>query len=787
MSWRHLMAAGLAVLAMAAGALAQGAASPVAFYCDFDGTLYGREGAANPFVACGNATFVDEGTGQGKALRFGGQDDWPDGRTRMPWEKSSLILDGVNLPEDKGVVSLKIRWAGARRWADSKRTWLLVLSPEVGAGLVSPKLQATGLAVVKEADNTLSLFVYQFRDALLNHYFTSAKSGASVADPNAVALRIPVSDARDGEWALIRVGYDRKAGKAWLGLNDKIVSASVEFHPGPWHVMLAGSPPTLDERSRDKGFDGEIDDLIIDRRAPGDTPAAGTERPSPLPPVAQPPKFGSEAVLLKGDEAGEKIERMIRGHFDMTLRYQGLSGGWAFSVGWPSGLCFMSTKVTMPYTRQFFNGSKDANSAWVACQLLAAYEALGDKKYLAGAERTGQALLKMQRKEGFWPYAAHYRPETGEYESIYSDATAPYEDHVQSHPIALLYALGRMTGKKEYTDAANKGVAFIYRGQNANGSWSHHYNFAKKAGESRNGSVGGGEINDDTTTDQMTVMLMAYRMTGEPAYLASYLRAAEWILSAFIDKKAKGWAQQYDANNKPVPARHFEPAAISLSEGIETAPVELMRAYRMTGDRRYVEPLAKWREWMWENRVFSNPEKTAWKWHYYYDPEDGQAFRYQDRQRLPPDPREMSEGGYTAILRQIEKIDQPAPRRAASPETAKAAIGAEDAAILQPEKFRLSTLISSFNWDVGTWIGWENNQGRPSGATIQPQSIRGTLLCHSLFLRRMLKGQVPWTHPRAAYDAVEWSNPFLFVLTPENLYNPLSAEEIAKAKAAPRL
>jgi len=780
--WRRLAAA-MVALWMAVGALAQGTASPVAFYCDFEGTLYGREGAANPFLAGGSLSFVDGGAGQGKALRFGGQDNWPDGRVRLAWEKSSLIMDGANAPDAKGVVSLKIRWTGERRWNDGKPAWLLLLSP-AGSGAVTSKFKGTALGVVKEADNSLALRVYQFHDGRLNHYFQNAKSGASVADPDATPLRIPAGGLPPAEWARIRMGYDAKAGKVWLGLNDKIVSAKTVCLPGPWHVLLAGSPPTLDERSKDKGFDGEADDLIVDRRTPDDTPAAGTEPPAPLPPVAKPPTFTSQAVLLKGDETGEKIERMVRGHFDMVLRTQRANGGWAFTVAWPSGLCFMSTKVTIPYCREFFNGSKDANSAWIACQLLAGYEALGDKRYLEGAERTGQALLKMQRKEGFWNYAARYDAKTGAYESAYADTKAPFEDHVQSHPVALLYALGKMTGKKEYTDAANKGVGFIYRGQNPNGSWSHHYNFEKKAGESRNGDVGGGEINDDTTADQMTVMLMAYRMTGEPAYLASYLRAADWLVSAFIDKKAKGWAQQYDAKNNPVPARHFEPAAISLSEGIETAPIELMRAYRMTGDRRYVEPLAKWRDWMWENRVFSNPEKTAWKWHVYYDPDDGQAFRYQDRKRLPPDPREMLEGGYTAILRQIEKIDKPLPPRVATPATAKSLIRAEDDAMSQPEKFRLSAMLSSFDWNVGTWTGWDT---RPSGFSVFPQSVRATLLCHSVFQRRLLKGQVPWTHPRAAYAQDEWSNPFLFVLTPENLYNPLSAEEIAKARAAPGL
>src|SRR5690606_5277113 len=125
---------------------------------------------------------------------------------------------------------------------------------------------------------------------------------------------------------------------------------------------------------------------------------------------------------------------------------------------------------------------------------------------------------------------------------------------------------------------------FLIQAQNPNGSWSHHYNTIKKSGESSIGALGAGEFNDYSTTGPMAAMILAYRLTGEQRFLDSYLKAANWIHSAFIDKSttggAVGWAQQYDANNKPIQARHFEPVATE-NFGSGMAANEMMNAYRL--------------------------------------------------------------------------------------------------------------------------------------------------------------------------------------------------------------
>ncbi|HRU05997.1 MAG TPA: hypothetical protein P5137_09515, partial [Candidatus Brocadiia bacterium] len=621
-------------------------------------------------------------------------------------------------------------------------------------------------------------------DARMAPNFCSIKSGLEIADPDAVPLRIPAAGLKPDDWNRLRIGWEAASGTVWLGLNNTLQSAKINFRKAYWLCLLVGTPPKIGYTNQ-RGFDGDIDNLVVDSRSPGQAPDA-CALPSALPSMATPEAHVEPAVHLKGSPMGEKMESLVRTHYNMVLRTQRPNGGWAFSVAWPSYMCFLSTKVVIPYARGFFNGSKDGNSAGAACKLIAAWHVLGDKKYLDGAERCAQTLLRTQRPQGFWPYAVRHNPDTGEFEAIYDDEKAPIEDHVQSHPICLFYALHAITGKPEYKAAADKAVEFIYKAQNYTGSWSHHYNLKNQCGEAAQAQYKrAGEINDDSTADQMTIMLMAWRRTGEIRFLASYLRAADWLKSAFIDDKGKGWAQQYDEHNVPIEARHFEPAAISLSEGIDSAPKQLIRAWRLTGDAAYLEPVKKWHRWMMDNRTFTNKEKTKWGWHDYYDPATGQPFRYEKRKRLPADPRQVSEGGYSALLREIERLDKPVKPYVPSKENAEALLKASEGAgelTNDPVANRLRPLplVESFDWTAGSWVF---TQDAPHGPSVSPQTIRGALILHSVFLRRQLRGQIPFDHPLAALGRAEWGSPFYMAMPPRELLKPISPEDVAKARA----
>lgn len=746
---------------------AEGCPKHFRLVCVFEQGLHAARGAVNPFSASGGVKVVQVGGDRGGVARFEGHDPTPEGNRRS-WEKSALIFDGKNVP-GVGTLGLRIRWPGKRHWADNARTWLAVLVPRVGYGRESLGEQGTGLALLKDKDNALVLGAYQFQDGRLDHYFRSRKSGMEVAEPDAAPLRIDVGKLSRGEWTSVRMAWDCRAGRVWLGVDGRVESAQFKLRPSAFLCLLIGTPPNIGYTEQ-RGFDGEIDDLVVDARTPADAPNAGLEIPAALPAMAAADTAMEKAVHLPNDPWAAKWEATLRTHLKRVLEAQ-QSGGWAYSVAFPSMLRFLSSKVVIPYRDECVACSKEQNSAGAAVRLLGAYEALGDAAYLQGAEKTAKMLLTLQQPAGNWVYSAWIEPDTGKVLHILRADLAPFEDHVQSHPVLLMWRLHQITGKPEYEQAAARGVEFILKGQNPNGSWSHHYTLKLKCGQAARGYRNAGEINDYATTDQMMVMLAAYRRTGESRYLASYLRAGDWLVSAFIDKKAKGWAQQYDEQNQPIQARHFEPAAVSLSEGISAAPTALMAAYRLTGDRRYLAPLEKWKRWMLENRIVTDKDKKRGGWHAYYEIETGQAIRMVKRKVLPADPRDVRDGGFSSILKKLDRIH--------TPDAAYVPAEASGRAALTLGRNYMDFFVNDFDKSVGSWAF---DHG-PNGKCFSPQTVRVLFLCWAVYLSRQLRGQIPWDHRMSSLTMHDWVNLFCHVIPPGELRRPLSKEELASARA----
>ncbi len=749
----------------------------VKLYCAFEEGLHASEGAANPFSASGHVTVDPADARRGGVAHFRGH----EGRS-VP-SRSAMVFDGASLPVERGTVGMLLRCSGKRTWADGERTWLMGLVPQVGECLSITTDNGTGLLLYKDTDNSLVLGAYQFHDQRLNPEFRSRESGFDIAEPDQIVARVPVSELPADGWVPVRVGWDRAAGKAWLGVGDVLESAPVDFLPAPWLCLLLGTPPST-RYNEAIGFDGDIDDLVVDTRTPEASPDAGLTVPDPAPAMAQPESGDVEAICLKDDPIGSVYEKVVRAHLDNVVRLQEKHGGWTFSGAWPSGMWFLSTKVVIPYTHNYFNGSKDGNSASCAMRLLGGYTALGETRYLEAAERTAATLIRLQDPQGCWPYGAIHDPEADTFVK-HSPATAALQDHVQAHPTLLLMLLAEATGKDEYKEAAERGLAFMLRTQNPSGSWSHHWDLDENIGEAAQSKYkNAGELNDDATQDQMMMMLAAYRITGEVKYLASFLRSADWIKAVFIDEEAKGWAQQYDEDNKPIPARHFEPPAISLSEGTHSVPRMLMLTYRLIGDEAYLEPCYKWRQWMLDNRVFTNDAKTAWGWHTYYDPETGEAYRTAEGKRLPADPKAVREGGFTSLLREIEDAEKPRPEPLSPEEHARrvtaSAAEAQLAAAGEAGAPKLSSLAQMFDWEAGTWLF---SKGSPTGPIVAPWTVRVSLVTYDVMRRRQLAGQIPWDHPVSWMKQNEWASPLSHLVPPGVMSVRLSPDEVVKARA----
>ena len=70
------------------------------------------------------------------------------------------------------------------------------------------------------------------------------------------------------------------------------------------------------------------------------------------------------------------------------------------------------------------------------------------------------------------------------------------------------------------------------------------------------------------------------------------MRAGDFLLLAQMPEPQPAWAQQYDAAMQPAWARRFEPPSVTGGES-QGVIRTLMRLYRETGERKYLEPIPR--------------------------------------------------------------------------------------------------------------------------------------------------------------------------------------------------
>jgi len=208
---------------------------------------------------------------------------------------------------------------------------------------------------------------------------------------------------------------------------------------------------------------------------------------------------------------------------------------------------------------------------------------------------------------------------------------------------------------------------------------------------------------------------------------------------------------------------------VSLSEGISSVPKMLALAYKLTGDRRYAEPLFKWKKWMLENKIVLDKKTNKGGWHLYYDIETGKPIKMAKRKVLPADPRNVRDGGFSGILYRLDKIDKPVKPYVPNEKSARAAFdGAHN---------YMNYFIDHIDLDAGTWAGGYG----PFGKCFSPQTVRVLFLSWAVYVARQLDGQIPWDHRMSSLTMSDWVSLFCHVMPPAELRKPLTHEEIAAA------
>jgi hypothetical protein len=393
---------------------------------------------------------------------------------------------------------------------------------------------------------------------------------------------LPAAGLDPDAWHHFVVSWDRPADRLWLAVDGKLATGKY-WNPDrtlrPTHTILVGGG--WSHHHAQNPTEAIIDEFrILDLSLPRLYVALSARK-------ALDPK-----TRMKAQDA-------VRSYLDFCRKLQ-VRGGWpGVHYIWPTLIPTHTPARGYQYPSDVYHPVHGYGGGHNAMGMiyLYSYQVTGDERDLMTAVAAGDFTLAMQLESGCW--LGKYIADGMSVKPYYGDGTkgsAILQDGYQSQATMFLAYLWHVTGEERFRRGALKAVAFLRRAQNPNGSWSHHFNLAKGYGESAQGHRGGGEFNDECMQTQMNCMLLGYHLTGDSGYLDAVRRAGDWIVAAQLPPPTFGWADQYDAENRPARARHFEPPACAMRACYYAVRLLLMM-WDLTGDSKYLAPARRW--WRW--------------------------------------------------------------------------------------------------------------------------------------------------------------------------------------------
>ena len=268
----------------------------------------------------------------------------------------------------------------------------------------------------------------------------------------------------------------------------------------------------------------------------------------------------------------------------------------------------------------------------IGLALMQAYAATGERAYLEGAAETARALAATQLDSGGWYAMIEFDPEQQKawcyrrLPSAQRDRTAQAEnkscnastvdDNISQSALELLIRVDVALHGDDplIRDAVAYGLEKFIEAQYPNGAWP--VRFDKRVPTSEAWSAARARYpetwsrtavkiedplfygtNDNLIGDLVRVFLLAHRLYGREEYLATAIRAGEFLLAAQMPDPQPGWAQQYNRDMEPMWGRKFEPPAIASWE-TRRAVDTLLDLHLHTGKERYREAAGRAAAWL---------------------------------------------------------------------------------------------------------------------------------------------------------------------------------------------
>ncbi len=228
--------------------------------------------------------------------------------------------------------------------------------------------------------------------------------------------------------------------------------------------------------------------------------------------------------------------------------------------------------------------------------LLRGYRDLGDERYLETAQRAGDLLVALQLSTGGWYSEMPVRGRGPVWWFGWTSLHTTIDDDVTPGAIRALLALWRATRQDAYRDAAERGIAFLLEQQLPTGAWplGARPRWKQRLWRSYEDRS---TLNDGATTQTIVTLLMAGDLLGRPELEKAARRGGDWIVRSQHAPPQSGWAQQYESDGTPAPARRYERVALASWE-TRYAMEALLALADATGDKKYCAPVLAAARWL---------------------------------------------------------------------------------------------------------------------------------------------------------------------------------------------
>jgi PelA/Pel-15E family pectate lyase len=249
----------------------------------------------------------------------------------------------------------------------------------------------------------------------------------------------------------------------------------------------------------------------------------------------------------------------------------------------------------------------------VGLAYLVAYKATGDKFYLDAAREAGEALMYGQLKSGGWQNCVDFDPKGRV--NLYRNGkgggqnNSTLDDNISQSAIRFMAKLDEALEFKDpkVHESATIALEALLNAQFNNGAFPQIWTGPVPAVEVKQASYPSydyrteGKVKDYwnmyTLNDGLAGTVSETLLTAEAVYQDSRYREAlkklgDFLILAQMPDPQPVWAQQYSRDMQPIWARRFEPAAITGGESQDVIET-LMRIYRTTGDKKYLEPIPR--------------------------------------------------------------------------------------------------------------------------------------------------------------------------------------------------